>query len=397
MSSHGETLAAAAARHLPAGARALAIRALNPLRVRRAKAQCVPRWITLFVTNRCNARCEHCFFWSELNRRSPELGLDDMRRLFRSIRWSVRTVNLSGGEPFLRRDLEDIVLAADATRRVRKMSVPTHGMLRNLPDRLQALVPRLRRMRLNVSVSFDGLRERHDANRKIRNGFDLAVRNLRALRALERGSRLFELSASVSLTRAIASSPPGTPPEAIALIEFLRRETGVENIGCDHIRSAETDVIDLPPAIRSGFAPPPSVEQAPQVRNARHGEVQLTTEEKAAVNRALAPHLVGRSGRLTRMRLETQTEILRTRRRVVDCLAGYVDCVVYPSGEVAVCEFSRPFANLRDFDMDLMRTMTSGRADEARRLTRRCACTHPCNLTNSLAYDADFLTRFLRD
>ena len=385
----------AAARRLPARARALALRAVNPLRIRRAKARCAPRWITVFVTNHCNARCEHCFYWSELNRRSPELAVEEFRRLFGSIRWPVRTVNLSGGEPFLRRDLEDIVLAADATRRIRKMSVPTHGMLRNLPARLRALAPRLRHMRLNVSVSFDGLRERHDANRKIRHGFDLAVDNLRQLRALELDARLFELSVSISLTRAITSSPNGAPPEVVALIDFLRRETGVEAIGCDHIRSADTDVFDLPAAVRSGFAPPPSVAQAPQVRNARHGEVQIPVEDKAAVNRMLAPHLTGRSGRLTRMRLDTQVEILRARRRVVDCLAGYVDCVVYPSGEVAVCEFSRPFGNLHDFGLDLMRAMRSRQADEARRQTRRCACTHPCNLTNSLAYDTGFLTRFL--
>ena len=385
------------ARRLPAGARALAIRAVNPLRVSRAKAARAPRWITIFVTNYCNARCEHCFYWSELNRKSPELSAGEFRRLFGSIRQPVRTVRLSGGEPFLRRDLEEIVLAADATRRIRKMAIPTHGMLRGLPARLEGLAPRLRHLHLNVSVSFDGLRARHDANRKIRNGFDLAVGNLKRLRRLQRECSRFSRSASISLTRDIALHPGGGTPEVVELIRFLKREAGLDAIGCDHVRSAETDVIGVPPDLCSGFAPPPTVEDAPDVLNARRGEVQLSVAEQAQVNGVLAPLLAGRGGRLTKLRLDKQMEVLRARRRVVDCLAGYVDCVIYPSGDIAVCEFTRPFANLRDFDMDLMRAMTSGPADEARRRTRACACTHPCHLSDSLAYDADFLARFLED
>ena len=385
----------AVAQRLPAGVRNAALGALNPLRVERVKAACAPRWITLFVTNYCNARCEHCFYWSELNKKSPELSAADLDRLFRSVRQPVNTVRLSGGEPFLRKDLEEIVLAADATGKIRTMSIPTHGMFRNLSSRLHALVPRLRHMHLNVSISLDGLQEEHDANRKIRGGFDLAIENLKTLRDIEERSGRFSRSVSVSLTRAIATSPDGGRPQVLDLIDFLRRETGLEEIGCDHIRSAETDVIGLPPDICSGFTPPPAAADAPEVRNARHCDVSLSTSEKAEVNEALAPLLSTRAGRLTKMRLDKQVEILRSGRRIVDCLAGFVDCVIYPSGDIAVCEFTKPFANLHDFEMDLMRAMTSEQADRARKRTRACSCTHPCHLSDSLAYDTDFLVRFL--
>ena len=390
---HPETVA----RTLPREVRALALRTLNPFRVQRAKTECAPRWITLFVTNYCNARCEHCFYWSELNRKTPELSVADLRRLFGSIQQPVRTVRLSGGEPFLRKDLEEIILAADATRMIRKVAIPTHGMLRNLCDRLEGLVPRLRHLALNVSVSFDGLREHHDSNRKIRNGFDLAITNLKRLLSLERQYTRFSRSASISLTRDIALDTDGGTPEVMELIEFLKREADLDAIGFDHVRSVETDVIGIPPDLSSGFTPPPSVDEAPDVLNARHSEVQLSVAEQAQVNAKLAPLVSGRGGRLTTLRLNKQLEVRRTRKRVVDCLAGYVDCVIYPSGAIAVCESTRPFANLHDFGMDVMRAMRSEEADEARRRTRACACTHPCHLSDSLAYDADFLTQFFED
>jgi MoaA/NifB/PqqE/SkfB family radical SAM enzyme len=27
----------------------------------------MPVYLLMFVTNRCNAACDHCFYWSELN------------------------------------------------------------------------------------------------------------------------------------------------------------------------------------------------------------------------------------------------------------------------------------------------------------------------------------------
>ena len=94
-------------------------------------------------------------------------------------------------------NLEAVVLAADATRTVRRIAMPTHGMMRDPPQRLQALLPALRHARVNASIPFDGLRERHDAGRKLPRGSGRAVENLKQLRELERPSAFFS-SASIS-------------------------------------------------------------------------------------------------------------------------------------------------------------------------------------------------------
>jgi hypothetical protein len=94
-------------------------------------------------------------------------------------------------------------------------------------------------------------------------------------------------------------------------------------------------------------------------------------------------------------RLEKQVRIKETQRRLVDCLAGVVDCVVYPTGDVAACEFTRPFANLSAFDFDLDRLWRSQAAESRRRDIKGCACTHPCHLSDSLAYDGSFLSDYL--
>ena len=42
----------------------------------------MPVYLLCFVTNRCNASCEHCFYWRELNTRvREELGVGAVFRL----------------------------------------------------------------------------------------------------------------------------------------------------------------------------------------------------------------------------------------------------------------------------------------------------------------------------
>ena len=76
----------------------------------------MPINLTFSVTNLCQSRCKTCRIW-DLYRRDParyrnELRLEEIRRIFRSM-GHVYIFNVSGGEPFLRKDFPEIVAAAD--------------------------------------------------------------------------------------------------------------------------------------------------------------------------------------------------------------------------------------------------------------------------------------------
>ena len=59
------------------------------------------------MTSRCALRCRHCFFWQEAEGAAPHLGLDEIERLSANLRDLLYLV-LSGGEPFIRKDLPAI-------------------------------------------------------------------------------------------------------------------------------------------------------------------------------------------------------------------------------------------------------------------------------------------------
>src|SRR5262249_49018779 len=84
-----------------------------------------PPFLILFINSICNMKCDHCFYWSNLNRRD-DLTKDEIIALSRSL-GQIENLNLSGGEPFLRKDFAEICLQFVTQNQVRQIYVPTNG------------------------------------------------------------------------------------------------------------------------------------------------------------------------------------------------------------------------------------------------------------------------------
>jgi len=306
------------------------------------------------------------------------------------------TLRLSGGEPFLKNDkLIGIFKTLNEGKISEKLSIPTHGMLEVIPT-IEEMLKLQKDTHLNISVSLDGMQERHDETRKIKNGFNRACENLRQLVKLESGNNKFNVSVSISLARQIVfPNNKDILSELEELISFLRKDIGIKSIGYDHIRSTSTDVYALPAKINSNFQPPPNTIEDPKNRHKRAGDVQLDLDEMIQINNRLEEFEGSNIDRLTVHRLKKQVEVKTEKRRIVDCVSGYKDGVIYPGGNVSVCEFTKPFANLANFDYDFRKLWMSKQAEEYRMLTQKCACTHPCHLGDSLAFDSDFLIKYV--
>src|SRR5688572_6270050 len=112
------------------------------------------------VTMRCNARCGFCDYW----RTPAEEKANELRSFADAARFfSPMIVQFTGGEPLLRRDLEDLVAAVHGAVRLKYLNVLTHGGMLNV-DRARSLWA----AGINqFSISLDYLDERHDVARGI--------------------------------------------------------------------------------------------------------------------------------------------------------------------------------------------------------------------------------------
>ncbi len=119
-----------------------------------------PVLLNFEVTMRCNAKCGFCDYWkTPADAKHSEIS--DFAEIAR--RFSPMLVTFTGGEPTLRKDLEEIVASVRKAVRYTYVQMITHGAMLSL-DRAKSLwdagVDQF-------NISLDYLDERHDAARGI--------------------------------------------------------------------------------------------------------------------------------------------------------------------------------------------------------------------------------------
>ena len=128
----------------------------------------------LAVTYRCNARCVMCGIWK--SDPCSEMPAETYRKLPRTL----RDINLSGGEPFLRDDLAAIHASARKACPHARTIISTNGLLTR---RIVSCVREIARIEpaVGIAVSLDGPEELHDDMRGVRGAFKHATATVRAL------------------------------------------------------------------------------------------------------------------------------------------------------------------------------------------------------------------------
>ena len=135
-----------------------------------------PLSVQFEVTLRCNAKCGFCDYWkTEAAAKEHELkSFADAARFFNPM-----LITFTGGEPTLRRDLEDIVRTVSDAVHVKYISMITHGGMLT-PERARSLWD----AGINqLNISLDYLDGRHDVARGIPGLTDKIMRNVPAIRA----------------------------------------------------------------------------------------------------------------------------------------------------------------------------------------------------------------------
>ena len=99
----------------------------------------VPQYLRMSVTERCNLRCLYCRSGSDCPLNAPpELAVEDFGFLVRcAVAEGVRKVRITGGEPLLRDDLEEIVRCVAETPGPIETTLTTNALF--LDRRAQAL------------------------------------------------------------------------------------------------------------------------------------------------------------------------------------------------------------------------------------------------------------------
>lgn len=328
-----------------------------------------PAQLTLFVTNRCNARCEHCFYAGELFK-GAELTLSELERLFSSLITPLESVLITGGEPFIRQDLFEICKLVSARARRRKIVIPTNG---SLTERVLAQVSRIvtiAGIELEMQISLDGFEETHDAIRKVPGLFNEAIRTAKMIHQDYPQVRLNFMTTLWEKNYR----------EALDLADWVKEHTGIGH-KFQLVRVAGKGVYGVPLPWMEELSSKEEALGLPPLAELR--------ELLARIKNLFSPGDL--FDQMQELKNEYALNILAEGRPQIRCQAGTLDAVIYPDGRVAICEMTRPIGSLSEYEFDFNRLWNSSKALEARRLPQRCFCLHSCNLLRSIPFDRQSL------
>ena len=131
-----------------------------------------PTDASIILTYRCPMRCVMCNIWKNPTDKDKELKAEELKKLPH-----LKFINLTGGEPFVREDLVDIVdVCFSKTKRI---VISTSGWFE---DRIIALAERF--PNIGIRISIEGLSQKNDELRGREGGFDKGLRTLLRLREM---------------------------------------------------------------------------------------------------------------------------------------------------------------------------------------------------------------------
>lgn len=127
----------------------------------------------VITTYRCNAKCQMCHTWKYPSKVDEEFDPQILEKLPKGM----KRINVTGGEPLLRKDLTDIISVLNT--KTGRLEISTNGYFTDHIIKIAKKFPDI-----TIRISVEGLPQKNDSLRGIPNGFDHALRTLLRLKSL---------------------------------------------------------------------------------------------------------------------------------------------------------------------------------------------------------------------
>lgn len=310
--------------------------------------------LNLFVTSQCNARCQHCFYWRSLNKKD-DLTFAQIKKLNRSL-GKVKVLNLSGGEPFLRKDLVKICQLFLDNNQTKTISIPTNGLLpETIAKETEKILKTAKGKRIIVCLSLDGTEKLHDQMRGVKGNFKKVAKSYEKLAKLKKKYPHFSLRIGTVVLKKNYQD----------LFKLFDQASKI---------FSEVDALTLSLVRPEKFGDKyelPSYKKLKELFLYK----QKVVDKKQPFWRRL----------LERMVFIATQKAIRQQKQVVPCQAGKKEAVVFANGELGLCEMLLSVGNIKK--KGFISVWQSRKAEQQRKIinNNHCFCTHEGFLFHSLS------------
>ena len=309
----------------------------------------LPVNITLSPSPKCNSRCLTCNIWMK---RENELTIEEWDKVLASLGRAPFWFTISGGEPLMYPHVVELAKLAYDHCRPGIINIPTNGILKSIPERVEAIASYCKESQLIINLSLDGVGEKHDFIRGVAGNFEKFEERLEQLLALKKKYK----NLNVGIHSVVSVFSVGHLDELIAYADQSGADQFITEIAEPRV---ELDTVGLP------------------ITPARE-------DYERAINRLIAyvksKQFKGTAKITEAFRLEYYElvkRILAQQDQVIDCYAGWASAQIYSDGTVwPCCVRADDLGNLREHNYDFGAIWFGEKIKEVRRsiAAKECHC-----------------------
>lgn len=306
----------------------------------RAHRRVVPEDVLLVLTYRCNSRCVMCGIWEGDQSGKGELTPEEYAKILPD---TLRDINLTGGEVFLRNDLPEVVAAVHSAVPKARIVISTNGLQ---PRRTEKMLPEILKTDpgIGFAISIDGEEGVHDKVRGIRGGWQKAYETVRLIQSA--GVTNLRIAFTATVTEVADNTAH------LGKIYDLARKTGVE-FTCAVAHNSDHY---FKTSANSGVNVEELARQLDYVAGNELRSRRLKSWLRAYFHKGLVEHV-------------------RANVRPTPCEAGHTSFMIDPRGDVYPCNIlNLPVGNVRETPFEEI--WRSERMEAARGVVRQC--NQPC-------------------
>lgn len=318
--------------------------------------------IIFLITNICNAKCKHCFLRNNLNKEEDKrLSLEEIEKFFTSL-GRVGNIVVSGGEPFLREDIDKICTILEKASHPRAITIPTNGLASDVVFQKVKSIFENTQTRLIISLSVDGPAKIHDEIRGVTGLFEKVQQTYKKLLILY---YMFYPRLTLQVNTTLFDSNYKYFEE---IHRMIRQNFPQANFAFEVMRGSYDSSVAKP------------------ITNEMYGQL-LDLLKK------INDPLLLRSLNLHSIALKT----IKQKKQIVKCNAGRNFIVVDHLGNLAPCEMLPSFVNIRDIGYNFLNVLKNPRWHKIIEDIKKgkCYCTHMCFLGSSLHDDWNKLKTYI--
>jgi MoaA/NifB/PqqE/SkfB family radical SAM enzyme len=314
----------------------------------------LPFSIVVSVSYRCNSKCKTCDVWRKPN---DDMSVEEWRKIFAKLGRSPFYLTFTGGEPFLRDDLHEMVIAGAELCRPGVITIPTNGLLtKRILDRVDQICAAAPHSQIGINLSLDGIGEEHDEIRQVPGNWDRAMKTWEGLKSLQGQHKNLLLSVHTVVSK-FNTSRIRDIVEGLALLE---PDSYITEVAEERV---ELDTV--------GWDITPSPEA--------YGPIADYLSARARATPTGGRRLARFTQAFRAQYYQLAKRVLQEQSQVIPCQAGWASGHIAPNGDIWTCCIrAEPVGNLRQTDYDL-RPIWFERVGQMRHLrksiaAKECAC-----------------------